>query len=69
MFICDNHKSKRILWQGMSCVVGHFAAMDIKRKYGAEVKVTPAYPAIKKPRSKSGPCISIPVSEYLLGLQ
>ena len=69
MFICNHHKSKRVTWQGMTAVVGHFDALDLKRKYGTEVKIEPAYPTAKKPKANlPGPCVSVPVSEYLLGL-
>ncbi len=65
MLVNTNGKSKKISIFGM---VGHCSretAKELKRKYGKLLKVESTIKQHKV--NKSGPCVSIPVSEYLRG--
>ena len=63
MLVNTNGKSKKISIFGM---VGHCSretAKELKRKYGKLLKVENTIKAHKE--RKSGPCVSIPINDYL----
>ena len=63
MLVNTNGKSKKISIFGM---VGHCSsetAKELKRKYGKLLKVESTTKSRKE--RKSGPCISIPINDYL----
>ena len=65
MLINIGGHSKKITFNGL---VGHCSsetAKELKRKYGKLLKVESTIKQHKV--NKSGPCVSIPVSEYLSG--
>ena len=63
MLVNTNGRSKKITFNGL---VGHCSsetAKELKRKYGKLLKVESTTKSRKE--RKSGPCVSIPVNDYL----
>ena len=63
MLVNTNGRSKKITFNGLGGHCSSETAKELKRKYGKLLKVESTTKSRKE--RKSGPCISIPINDYL----